>query len=94
MYIIANFTGIFLQEYKGDNWTVQLETYAHRTNTHLLVTMVTIVTKSQLLSDLTVELSVNHGDLQSVDLDLTNGTSNITDARYWLKNYQSLKNFI
>ena len=76
------FSGMFIQQHRGENWTVQLETYAHRTKTRLLVTLVTVVTNGPLARDLVIELSVNHGALQSDALDLANGTSNITDARY------------
>ena len=64
------------------NWTIQLKTYAHRTKTRFLVTTVTIETTDALATDLVVHLNVNHGDLQSDAIDLTNGTSNVTDARY------------
>ena len=68
---------MFIQQHKGDNWTVELKTYAHRTKTRLLVTTVAIETRAPLATDLVIQLIVNHGNLTSDALDLQNGTGEI-----------------
>ena len=76
MYI--PYSGLYVESYVGDHWTIELKMYAHRTLSRLLVTEL-IVQANGNHSRLQISLSVNKGN-QSEDIGFKGEPSGLNNT--------------
>lgn len=72
--------GIYLENYVGDHWDMDLKIYAHRTMSRLLVTELTVRANGNH-SRLLVSVTVNKGN-ESDQIGFKNGPSGLNDTKY------------
>ncbi|KAL4238539.1 Protein-glucosylgalactosylhydroxylysine glucosidase [Mactra antiquata] len=72
--------GIFVVTYTIDHLKIELKTFAHRNQTRLLVTQISIITDG-LQPAIQIPLYINHG-MPSDGINLINKTSDIPHTRY------------